>query len=159
MRIKLTREMIKRIYDGNNKGQFRYCYTDDDTHLIVMPDSAYLMVVDATEEWNDLISGLDISPDDRLDALRIRLTSDVEISNIIKFKNDAFIRGSVYWKLSQGDDMYLFDDKYMKYFIKNKMLSYDLFISGHAYGIIAYEGDPDDGYSICGIIMGVRFNG
>lgn len=158
MRIKLTREMIKRIYDGNNKGQFKYCYADD-AHLIIMLDNAYLMIVDATDEWNDLISGLNIDPDDRLDALRIRLTSDVEISNIIKFKNDAFIRGSVYWKLSQGDDMYLFDDKYMKYFIKNKMLSYDLFISGHAYGIIAYEGDPDDGYSICGVVMGVKFNG
>lgn len=150
--------MVKRIYDGNNKGQFKYCYTDDGTHLIVMPDSAYMMIVDITDDWNDLISGLNILHDDRLEALRIRLTSDVEMSNIIKFKNDAFIRKSFYWELSQGDDMYLFDDKYMKYFIKNKTLSYDLFISGHAYGIIAYEGDPDEGYSIVGVVMGVKFN-
>lgn len=154
MKIKLTKEMIKRCFRGTNNDKFSY-YRDND-HIIIMPDRAFMMIIEPNDEWNDLIDGFEQAPDERLEGLRIRITSDVDILNPIKMHNDAFIRMGLYWKLFINDDSYLFDDKYLKYFIKKNDLSYDLFTSGKVFGLIIYEGSSDDGYSICGIVMGVR---
>lgn len=160
MNIKLTKEMIKRIYSGVNKGKFKYYYIDDD-HLMVMLDGAMLMVVDATEDWNDLISGLGISPDDRLPLLIVTISSSMknDILNGDKLDNSSFIKKCTYYRLTLDDTVYLFDEKYMKYFIKKNYLSYDLFSSGRAFGVVVYEGSDEDYYNVVGIVMGVIGNG
>lgn len=160
MRIKLTREMIKRIYDSSNKKGFGY-YPIDDSHLIVMIDRALLMVVDASDDWNDLISGLNIDTDDRLPNLieTLPVSMKYNMVNGDKLDNSSFIKKCTYYKLTLDDTVYLFDEKYMRYFIKKNYLSYDLFSSGRIFGLIIYEGSDEDYYNIVGIVMGVNDNG
>ena len=153
MKIKLTREMIKRCYDGANRKRFHY-YIDND-HIYLMPDGACMFVIESSDEWNDMLTGMDnVEPDDRLLSLKLKIhaTSDIILD---KFKGDSFVKMGTYWKLWANDDSFLFDDKYLKYFIK-KNLTYDLFISGSMFGLIIYEGNSDDGYSIVGLLMGVK---
>jgi len=160
MRIKLTKETIKRIYNSHNKNGFGY-YPVDDSHLIVMLDRALLMVVEASDDWNDLISGLNIVPDDRLPNLieTLPISMKYNIVNGDKLDNSSFIKKCTYYRLTLDDTVYLFDDKYIKYFIKKNYLSYDLFSSGRIFGVIVYEGSDEDYYNIVGIVMGVNDNG